>query len=413
MAITDLAEDRTPGSCSAASPVENVVRESRTAEPQQRRIQRPRNKRLHGLRQGLDVMGLLPQGGPSVCNIAVTNVCNAACDFCGYSRDAQRVHERKWIDHERTRNALDILHRRGVRYLTFTGGEPTLYPPLADLIAYAVAKDMRPSVVTNGYTLTDARIAELAQAGLKTMFISIDSNLVERHEKNRGLPGVCARIRSGNKSLKSHGIKTVASVTINRLIDNFDALATFLSDLGFETVTFTYPKRDLGSSSLVFSDSSSLIDYSDEEMIEKLAEVQAMKNYFAVLNPAESLREMTRFLRQEEQLFPCYGGYKYFFMDVNFDLYRCDYWDAPMGKIEDFETLPFIRDNCTACMSVCYRDSAVFMHLPVALGDAMRDLRRFRPDRALRRLWSRSNRLSMRSLLDEWRTLKKLAKTGR
>src|SRR5581483_2978889 len=42
---------------------------------------------LKPLRRAADIMRLMPQGGPSVCNIAVTNLCNATCDFCSFAYD--------------------------------------------------------------------------------------------------------------------------------------------------------------------------------------------------------------------------------------------------------------------------------------------------------------------------------------
>jgi len=364
------------------------------------------------IRQSIDVLRLMPNGGPNVCNIAVTNVCNATCDFCNYAKDKPFVGEKKWLDFDRTCNAFDILYDRGIRYVVFSGGEPLLHPRIADLVREAGRRGMRPALVTNGSPLTDRNIAALADAGLKTLFISIDAPEAIAHEQNRGLPDVCAKIAHANPILKSHGIKTVASVTINRLIDDFESLFDFLKQLGFETVTFTYPKRSLGSGSLVFSDTSSLIDFSTPELIERLQSLQRKKATFGILNPAESLAEMVRFLRREKQNFPCYGGYKYFFMDVNFDVYRCDYWGTKMCSIEEFAQAPLIRDDCTKCMSVCYRDSSVFFNFPVAIGDALRLVAKGRLLAAFSRMNNRSARKSLASLLGEWRTLRKLAQTS-
>ena len=167
------------------------------------------------LQQVIDTLRLLPHGGPGVCNIAITNVCNAKCDFCNYARDKDFVKERVWIDYDKLCQAIDILYDRGIRYLTFSGGEPTLHPRLKDMVAYAVNKGMRPSAVTNGSRLTPALLDDLKTSGLKTLFISLDSPSVEEHENNRGLPDVCDRIRSANQICQGLGIKTVASVTIN------------------------------------------------------------------------------------------------------------------------------------------------------------------------------------------------------
>jgi MoaA/NifB/PqqE/SkfB family radical SAM enzyme len=365
---------------------------------------------LSAIGQAADVMRLLPIGGPGVCNIAVTNVCNATCDFCNYAKDKDFVTEKKWLEPERAARALDILHARGIRYITFTGGEPMLHPKMTEMIAAVAYRGMRPAMVTNGSALTERNMQDLADAGLKTLFISIDSPEAGKHEKNRGLPGVWEKIKRGNARLKELGIKTVASCTISRLIGDFEELFASLSDLGFSTVTFTYPKKSLGSGSLVYSESS-LIDYSDMALADMLTLLRSKKEKFAILNPAESLSEMVRFLKKEQQEFPCYGGYKYFFMDVNFNVYRCDFWSKPMGTIEEFAYTPFVRDDCTKCMSVCYRDSGVFLNLPVAIGDAIGHTRRGRLGRAAKTLAAPSVRKSAKSLMNEWKTLKRLAKT--
>ncbi len=365
------------------------------------------------LGQALDTLRLLPQGGPSCCNIAVTNVCNATCDFCGYAKDKIQAKDWIWIDTQQTLAALDILYDRGVRYLTFSGGEPLLHPRLLDMVAYAAAKGMRPSIVTNGSPLTPRNVEKLKASGLKTLFISIDAPDQAAHEANRGLKGVFARIRQVNAALKPTGIKTVASVTINRLIDDYERLADALSALGFETVTFTYPKRELHSSSRVFSDSSSLIDFTDDELVERLQAVKRLKRRFSVLNPAESLTEMIRFVRKQPQLFPCFGGAKYFYLDYKMDVYRCDFWATRMCSIWEFKDEPAIRDGCTKCMSVCYRDSSVLFHFPVSLGDALGHLRRGRLGAAARTLATPGNRRSITALVQEWTTLKKLARVER
>lgn len=33
-----------------------------------------------------DMLRVIRRGGPALCNVAVTNSCNAACDFCNFAR---------------------------------------------------------------------------------------------------------------------------------------------------------------------------------------------------------------------------------------------------------------------------------------------------------------------------------------
>jgi len=59
---------------------------------------------------------------PAVCDVSVTNACNATCDFCSYAHDKNLVKGHRWIDRNELARALPILYRRGIRYLGFQGG---------------------------------------------------------------------------------------------------------------------------------------------------------------------------------------------------------------------------------------------------------------------------------------------------
>lgn len=366
---------------------------------------------LSVLRQTIDTIKLLPLGGPGVCNLAVTNVCNAKCDFCNYARDKMFVQDRVWVDYDQYCEALDILYDRGIRYLTLVGGEPTMHPQIKAMITYAVKIGMRPTMVTNGSRLTPELVQEFKQCGLKTLFISIDAATVVAHEKNRGLPGVCDRVRAANAECQRLKIKTIASVTINKLIEDFPSLLRFLKDLGFETVNFAYPKRVLNSPALSFSATSQLIDYSVDELIAALDEIKSLKPEYAILNSRESLEEIKRFIRKDEQLYPCVGGNRYFYVDYHLDIYRCDYWETKMCSVFEFRDQPFVKDHCTQCMSGCYRDASVLMHAGVALSDALQDLRQGKVRSAVGHLTQPTNFRSIKTMLQDWKTIQGMAKT--
>src|SRR5262249_42735295 len=150
---------------------------------------------------------------PAVCDVSVTNVCNATCSFCAYAHDKGIVTDRRWIDRTRLAEAMAILHRRGVRYISFQGGEPLLHPSIDGLVADARAADLRPALITNGWLLPE-KIERLAAAGLATLLVSLDSHSIADHERNRGLRGVCDRIRKGVAIAHQHGIATISVVTV-------------------------------------------------------------------------------------------------------------------------------------------------------------------------------------------------------
>jgi MoaA/NifB/PqqE/SkfB family radical SAM enzyme len=257
----------------------------------------------------------------------------------------------------------------GIRYLNFQGGEPLLHPAIDRLVADSYQAGFRPAVITNGWLLPQ-RIDSLLRGGLGMLLVSIDSHSIADHERNRGLRGVSQRIRAGVAVARQERIPTFASVTVSRLVQ-YELLPALLEDLGFEAAIFSYPRRKpFGSSSLVFSQESSLIDFERAELITALDAIKALKRSFRILNPSASIEDVKRHYRGEEEIFPCIGGHKYFYLDWNLDIWRCEAWSQPLGSVFDLDSIEDRRDRCTACTMACYRDNSVLMHVGVALEDA-------------------------------------------
>ncbi len=359
-----------------------------------------------------DILRTMPRGGPGLCNVAVTNACNARCDFCNFANGKVPQKNLRWIDADQFGRALDILYQRDVRYISFFGGETLLHPRLAEMIAAAVARGMGPAIITNGWLLPD-KLDQLAAAGLKTIYVSIDAPGMAEHEKNRDLKGLGARIRAAIARMPALGITPLAQVTMSRLIENYRDLVPLLRELGFESVSFSYPQRArLGSSSLAWSDSSRLVNFDDAELIAAFDGVEDLRKVFPVNNPRASVADMKRHLKGEPERFVCYGGYKSFYMDWNFDMWRCDAWNERICSVWDFATATLVRDGCTACIADCYRDSSVMLHFAVSLGDAVEHLREGEVLSALKCLASRENLSSLGAVAGNIGVLSRLAKLG-
>jgi MoaA/NifB/PqqE/SkfB family radical SAM enzyme len=187
-------------------------------------------------------------GGPGTRHFAITSACNARCGFCSFARDRLPSASRHSVTLSDAKLASDILKRNGIRFLHFTGGEPLVHPDFTAMVSNAAQIGMITTLVTNGALLTQKRVDALADAGLASVYISIDAASCAAHDSNRGLPGLNPRIRRAT-ALKRHQIPSSASVTMSRLVD-YPALPEALRDLGFGAVTFCYPLRTLPSSYL-------------------------------------------------------------------------------------------------------------------------------------------------------------------
>ena len=345
---------------------------------------------------------VLDHGGPGYLQFAITNICNARCDFCGFAVDRFDPKQRRSVTLQEARDVIDIAVRNHIGYLLFVGGEPMVHRDLRAMVRYAAESGIRPMICTNGSLWTEENMRGLANDGLSSVIMSIDSHDIVRHEKNRGLPDVCRKIKAANQRLRELGIQTTASVTASKLIDDYDKLPAFLRELGFESCTFSYPLTALGSSYLSFSDSS-LVSYRAEELVQVFEKIKQMKRRsgFPVVNPSESLAEMQRHLRGQREKFGCLGGHKYFYLDWNLNLYRCHFWEKPMCSIYEFDSSKLIRDGCTRCMIDCYRDPSVLQFIAISASDAYQNFRKGNLRAAAKNIFDRRNLTSLKAVWED------------
>jgi MoaA/NifB/PqqE/SkfB family radical SAM enzyme len=346
---------------------------------------------------------------PAVCDISVTNVCNAACDFCGFARDKTLAGPARYLDADAFSGALPILRRRGIRYLTLQGGEPLVHPDVVRLVSQTVPAGISCAIITNGWFLTRF-IKSLAAAGLCQLIVSLDSADLAEHERNRGLEGLEGRLAKGIAEAREWGLPVQASVTVNRLV-RYEELPDTLRRLGFDDVAFSYPRSEpFGSTSLVYSEDSRLVDLDRDELLAALDAIGRLRKRFPVLNPRASLAEVARYVRGEPQAVPCIGGYKYFYIDWNLEIWRCEAWHEPLGSVFDLDRIPDQREPCNACMMGCYRNASMLMHAAVAAADAARALSAGQVGAAAASLFRRSVAQSLWALIEETPKMRRLAR---
>jgi GTP 3',8-cyclase len=106
--------------------------------------------------------------------ISLLNSCNLNCTYC---RPAQVENDKlisgNFINYK---NSIKFMLKLGVKKIRFTGGEPTLYKKLPELIQFV--KELNPSIytaITTNGILMKQRAKILADAGLDSVNISIDT----------------------------------------------------------------------------------------------------------------------------------------------------------------------------------------------------------------------------------------------
>src|SRR5690242_18221949 len=96
------------------------------------------------------VTEVLDHGGPGYLQFAITNICNAKCDFCGFAVDRFDPKMRRSVTLKEAKDVIDIAVKNHVGYLLFVGGEPLVHRDLRAMTRYAAEQGIHPMVCTNG-----------------------------------------------------------------------------------------------------------------------------------------------------------------------------------------------------------------------------------------------------------------------
>jgi radical SAM protein with 4Fe4S-binding SPASM domain len=173
---------------------------------------------------------------PLVAHWAVTYRCNLHCAFCYSESGPQRSLA---PGPEKRRCLVDRLAAWGVLEVALGGGEPTLLPDFADLLAAIRAAKMVPNVTTNGTVRRDAVVQAMAEhAGV----VHLSADHPDLLDTARG-EGVFARLRETARILRAAAVRLGVNLllTPSNIGDIRCSLQAVL-DLGVQAVTFLRPQ---------------------------------------------------------------------------------------------------------------------------------------------------------------------------
>jgi len=147
---------------------------------------------------------LLRSAHPVVMTFAVTYRCQCRCPHCSASRHSLPGVEE--LSTEEAKRLIDESLDLGISVIAFTGGEPLLREDIFELISYVDKGKAIAHLFTNGLLLTDENVEKLADAGLYSLFLSLDSPYAAEHDRMRGIPGLFEKGVEGLQKLKERGV---------------------------------------------------------------------------------------------------------------------------------------------------------------------------------------------------------------
>lgn len=244
--------------------------------------------------------------------------CNAKCRMCYYAYD-----DSKWSKpFQEVQKELLAARERGNTSVDFTGGEPTIYPPMDDVIQYAESIGLHTSIITNGIALEN--IKKLTEAGCHEWLVSIHG-FERQHDDILQVEGAWDKVNRTVEYLNQSG----CFVRVNCTITKYSA--PDLPKLAQYYVDFVRPRI---INFINFNPHYQWGDHNQPEIYQRLNEVQVK-----VSDVAPYLKEALDILNSHNlwtnvRYFPfCpLGGYETHICNnpqVMFDPYEWDYGVAP------------------------------------------------------------------------------------
>jgi MoaA/NifB/PqqE/SkfB family radical SAM enzyme len=146
--------------------------------------------------------------------IQLARRCNQKCVFCSNPPNG------RILSLEQAKEYVDDFVERGYQGIILTGGEPTLFEQLTELVAYANARNMPSRIITNGQkTARLDYLKSLVDGGVTHLHLSIHSWRPEVHDYLTQTPG---SLKKQILSLENAG-KLGVTVDINCVINKHNA----------------------------------------------------------------------------------------------------------------------------------------------------------------------------------------------
>lgn len=158
--------------------------------------------------------------------------CNQKCAFC-YAAN-QKLSASKELSGTEWKTIIQKLKEAGIPMITFTGGEPTLRPDLAELIDYSRWFVTR--LNTNGVALTPELCQKLKEASLDSAQITLYSHNEEIHNRLTGSKHFCDTVEGINNAV-SAGLDVSINTPICRLNSDYSETLKFIHSFGVRYVT--------------------------------------------------------------------------------------------------------------------------------------------------------------------------------
>jgi len=185
--------------------------------------------------------------------------CNANCLGCTNRKQQHgaAMREIRQLSPEQWKSVIGDAACLGAKELHISGGEPTFYENLADMIREGKKYGMHVSMMSNGSSNGESYLRGLLEAGLDEICISLYSHQAEVHDKIRRSKNLWNKATETVRILAKLGEEyprfslNTMSIIMKENYRTFDELIEFHRDLGTHGMTISYLEGDFAKKNLL------------------------------------------------------------------------------------------------------------------------------------------------------------------
>lgn len=149
---------------------------------------------------------------PLVVSWNVTRKCNLKCSHCYINAAKDELHDE--LTTKEGKLLIDQIAKVSRPLLILSGGEPMLRSDIYELIRYGTSQGLRMGLGSNGSLIDNTVAKKLRDAGVKTVSISLDSSIAEKHDDFRGIKGSWLKATNAIVALKQNNILVQVNTTV-------------------------------------------------------------------------------------------------------------------------------------------------------------------------------------------------------
>jgi len=178
-------------------------------------------------------------GQPRI-DVELANVCNLHCGYC--LRDENALHHDKpqFLSIDLLRRVLrEAREANGITNVAFTGGEPTLHPRFADVLATVRAEGLTTSFVTNGWHFE--RLWPTIQSYRDTVThiaFSLDGATRAAHDRWRGEGSFVRLVRAFSRCRRAELPFVIKTVIRKDTLPQLEQIAILAARMGATSLNF-------------------------------------------------------------------------------------------------------------------------------------------------------------------------------